>query len=184
MDFLKKNRIVFWVLVFLVFVNIAALAAHFISLQKPADEPLSASEGRKGVAIGRELSLSPEQLNKVNEINAAYRFSSEPIITALRDKKAALLEELSKDASDSLRIAVLAEEVSREQNKLQQANIRQFLDLKKVCTPEQTKKLSGIYAGFYGCAGAGRGQGCGNGNGKGYRHRHGWKQQDTISNGE
>ncbi|MEI8048427.1 MAG: hypothetical protein WCI92_13665, partial [Bacteroidota bacterium] len=56
-----------------------------------------------------------------------------------------------------------------EQKNLQAANIKQFLDLKKVCTPEQTQKLSQIYSELYGCENKGMGQG----QGKGMRHRYG-----------
>lgn len=59
------------------------------------------------------------------------------------------------------------------------ANIKQFLDLKKVCTPEQTQRLSQIYSKLYGCENIGGGQGKGNGFGKGYRHRYGQQKPDS-----
>lgn len=181
MDYLKKNRIVFWVLIFLVVVNLTALATYYVNMRKPVAEPVSIPAAQKGAAIGKELSLTAEQSARVSEINDRYRKTSEPIVQAIRERKAALLDELSKDVSDSLKLVSLAEEVSIEQKKLQEANIQQFLDLKHVCTPEQTQKLSQIYGELYGCErkGQGRGRG-GQGQGQGHRHRYGWQAQDTT----
>ncbi len=175
MNISNNNRIIFWILIFLVLVNITALASYFIYFRKPANEPLPGSRYTKGIALRQELSLTPEQSLEVNKINATYQASSESIIAAIRDKKAELLEELSVDNTDTSLVEKLAKDIDNEQNKLQMANIKQFLDLKKVCTPEQTQKLSQIYAEMYGCERKGQG----NGNGMKHRHRFGQKQSGS-----
>lgn len=174
MNNFNNNRTVFWILIFLVLINITALATYFIYMRKPASEPVPGSGFKHGIALTQELSLSPDQSLKVNEINAIYKATSEPIVAAIREKKAVLLKELSKDSTDLVKAEKLADEVVAEQKKLQMANIKQFLDLKKVCTPEQTQTLSQIYSELYGCGNKGQGKG----QGKGYRHRYG-QQKDT-----
>jgi Spy/CpxP family protein refolding chaperone len=172
MNILNNNRSVFWVLIFLVLINLTALATYFIFIQKPANRPNSESGLKKGIALKDELALDAAQSIAVNKINATYQASSEPIVAAIREKKADLLDELSKASSDSVAIISIANEVVAAQKELQFANIKQFLDLKKVCTPEQTKKLSQIYAELYGFGNKGKGQG------KGMRHRYG--QQKNV----
>lgn len=174
MNNFNNNRTVFWILIFLVLINITALATYFIYMRKPASEPVPGSGFKHGIALTQELSLSPDQSLKVNEINAIYKATSEPIVAAIREKKAVLLKELSKDSTDLVKAEKLADEVVAEQKKLQMANIKQFLDLKKVCTPEQTQTLSQIYSELYGCGNKGQGKG----QWKGYRHRYG-QQKDT-----
>ncbi len=176
MNISNNNRTVFWILIFLVLINITALATYFIYMRKPVNEPMPGSGFKYGVALKQELSLTPDQSIKVNEINAAYKASSEPIVAAIKEEKAVLLEELSEPDIDTNLVTNLANEVVIEQKKLQMANIKQFLDLKKVCTPEQTKKLSQIYSELYGCENKGMGRG--QGNGKGMRHRYG-QQKNT-----
>jgi Spy/CpxP family protein refolding chaperone len=178
MNIFNNNRTVFWILIFLVLINITALATYFIYMRKPASDPTPGSGFKQGIALRQELSLTSEQSSKVNTINAAYKVSSEPIVAAIKEKKAVLLEELSKDNTDTTLVAILADEVVTEQKKLQMANIKQFLDLKRVCTPEQTQRLSQIYSELYGCENNGQGKGHGKGQGKGYRHRYG--QKDTL----
>ncbi len=179
MSIFNNNRTIFWILVFLVLINITALATYFIYLRNKSGEPVPASGPKYGVALRQELSLTPDQSLKVNAINKAYKASSEPYAIAIREKKADLLEELSKDKTDMGLVEKLTNEIVSEQNQLQMANIKQFLDLKKVCTPEQTQKLSQIYSELYGCENKGSGRGQGNNNGKGYRHRYG-QQKDTL----
>ena len=179
MNIFNNNRTIFWILIFLVLINITALATYFIYMRKPASEPVPGSGFKHGIALKQELSLTPDQTIKVNEINAAYKASSEPIVASIKEKKAILLEELSKVNTDISLVAKLADDVVTEQQKLQMANIKQFLDLKKVCTPEQTQKLSQIYSELYGCENNGMGRGQGKGQGKGMRHRYG-QQKDTL----
>ena len=179
MNIFNNNRTIFWILIFLVLINITALATYFIYMRKPANEPVPGSGFKHGIALKQELSLTPDQSLKVNEINATYKASSEPIVAAIKEKKAVLLEELSKQNTDTNLVSKLADYVVTEQKKLQMANIKQFLDLKKVCTPEQKQKLSRIYSELYGCENKGGGLGQGNGQGKGYRHRYG-QQNDSL----
>ena len=179
MNIFNNNRTVFWILIFLVLINITALATYFIYMRKPAIEPAQGSGFKHGIVLRQELSLTPDQSIKVNEINATYKASSEPIVAAIKEKKAVLLEELSKENTDNNLVAKLADDVVSEQKKLQMANIKQFLDLKKVCTPEQTQKLSQIYAELYGCDNKGMGRGMGKGQGKGMHHRYG-QQRDIL----
>lgn len=175
MKIFNNNRIVFWILIFLVLINITALATYYFFLQKPASIPTQGSGLKHGIVLRQELSLTPGQSTKVNAINATYKASSEPIVALIKEKKAILIEELSRDETDTTLVVRLADEVIIEQKKLQLANIKQFLDLKRVCTPEQTQRLSQIYSELYGCENNGQGKG----QGKRYRHRYG--QKDNLN---
>lgn len=180
MNIFNNNRAIFLILIFLVLINITALATYFFFLRKPASESIPASGFKHGVALTKELSLTPDQSLKVNTINATYQTSSEPIVAVIKEKKADLLKELSKDNTDIDLVEKLSNDVVTEQKKLQMANIKQFLDLKKVCTPEQTQKLSQIYSELYGCENKGKGQEQRNSNGGGHRHRYGQQKTDTT----
>lgn len=179
MNIFNNNRTVFWILIFLVVINITALVTYFFYLRVPAGQPSAGSGFKRGIALRQELSLTHDQSLKVNRINYTYQALSESVVNTIREKKADLLEELSKENTDSAVVIKLADDIVTEQKKLQMANIKQFLDLKKVCTPEQTQKLSQIYSELYGCENKGQGRGKGNGQGKGFRHRYG-QRVDTM----
>jgi Spy/CpxP family protein refolding chaperone len=173
MNFFDKNRFAFWILIFLMIINVSALVTFFVSTRKVPNNEILMPGKKPGSALQSELGLSPDQNKRVNEINSAYKSSSEPIILSIKEKKSELLEELSKDPSDTNQLNSIIQELDLRQNKLQKANIKQFLELKKVCTPEQTRKLSQIYSELYGCENKGKGSGQGNGKGMKHRHRYG-----------
>lgn len=178
MSSFKNNNTIFWILIFLVVINISALATYFIYTRKPAVQPTQPTELKQGISLEKKLDLLPDQTLKVKKINNMYQASSEPIVSAIRDKKSLLLEELSKENSDTSTLIKLVEDITNEQKNLQQANIKQFLDLKKLCTPEQTQKLSQIYSELYGCNNNGKGKG--QGKGMKHRYRHGQQKQENA----
>ena len=184
MNFFNKNRTIFWILIFLVLVNLSILGGYLFFMSNSQNKSQSGTHGGKGWALKKELSLTPDQTLKVQQINAEYKASSEPLIVNIQATKAGLLEELSKENTDTAIVSKLAEIVNTEQKELQMANIHQFLDLKKVCTPEQTIILSQIYSELYGgnLEGKGNGQGKGKGKGKGMMHRYRRGQSDTVQN--
>ncbi|MCX6272589.1 MAG: periplasmic heavy metal sensor [Bacteroidetes bacterium] len=171
MNLFKKYRVIPWVLAFLGIVTVSAVTAYIIFNTGILTKEKPAREAQPGTIFQTELSLTPDQNVKVERINSSYKETAEPVISAIRDKKTELLDELSKDQTDTNKVSKIANELYTEQKKLQKANINQFLELKKVCNPEQTKRLSQIYSELYGCSGKGKGQGQGMG------HRHRWGQQ-------
>jgi len=167
------NRFILWGLVFLAIINLSALTTFFVVSRNARVEPQGTSEIKPGRVLKTELSLNQDQELKVQKINSTYRTQSKPIVDSIKSAKTRLLEELSKEQSDMQNIKVILETLGIHQKNLQQANVQQFLELKKVCNPEQTLRLSEIYAELYGCEPKGKGKG----EGKGMKHRHRYGQQ-------
>jgi Spy/CpxP family protein refolding chaperone len=170
MNFFSKNRMVFWVLMILVVINISALVSFlFFTRTRPAT-PCCSPEEQQCVAFRDELNLSPDQTLKVNDINKNYTLFAEPVANSIKEARAAILTELEKEVPDTLRLNVLTNQLALLQLKIQKENIKQFSALKRVCTPEQAQRLSALYRDLYGCPMQGgqikhhfrRGQGNGN----------------------
>jgi len=178
MNSINKYRILYLLLGFVGIVVISGLTSLVVinSGVLNRDKPLP-PQG-KGVQLQSELGLTPAQTIKVEQINTNYKETTAPLKSAIRSKKVALIDELSKAQTDTNKLAQIAEELSMEQKKLQKANIRQFLDLKQVCDTIQTKKLSQIYSELYGCDGNGPGKGKGQGQGMQHRHRYGQQKRN------
>lgn len=182
MNFFYKNRFVFWLMLVLVVINLSALLTFIFYLPYRA-ENVSSNHQEVNPASGfqHELSLNPDQSEAVEKINSAYRSSSQPIVDQLRNKRLELLEELSSRNPDTSVLNVLTRDLSLLQTNLQRENIRQYLALKKICTPDQALKLSQLYKKLYGCeqSGFGKGKGQGRGQGKGMQHRYGRGNNDS-----
>ena len=152
MNFFSKNRLIFWVLIIMVIINISALASFFLLTKTQAPPPPCCPPAEKQCGAFRdELNLSAEQTLKVGAINKNYQESAEPIATAIKGTRAAILNELEKETPDSNYLNVLTNQLGLLQLKIQKENIKQYTKLKHVCTPEQAHRLSALYRDLYGC---------------------------------
>ena len=173
MNFFNKNRLIFWLLLFLVVINISALVT-FLLFYSGQKQQSAENAGENSFRIfQKELSLTPIQSEKVCSINARHRARSEPIVSELKEKRSELLEELSMEHPDTLLLRKFAEEIGDLQKELQLASIRQYLDLKVVCDSCQCRKLSSLYFQLYGSQGPRKGMG----KQMQHRNRHGQQQE-------
>jgi len=171
MDTYKKNRFLFWLLIFLVVVNLSAIVTIFVFTRQPSPVACGEASSKSGVALCEQLDLTELQSKKVEEINILYREVTSPIVAKIKEKRAEILDELNKENPDTLRLNNLAMDLTSLQSQMQRANFRQYLELKTVCTPEQVHRLSALYRDLYGCPMKNQR------NGQQNRHRYGKGQQ-------
>jgi len=152
MGFFHKNRLIFWVLMVLVVVNVSALVSFFLyPKQKATPEACCTPEEQQCNAFRDELNLSDAQTLQVTEINKIYTESAKPISKAIKTARAEILNELDREVPDTSLLNSLTLQISMLQMKIQQENIKQYSALKKVCTIEQAHMLSALYRDLYGC---------------------------------
>jgi hypothetical protein len=151
MNFFYKNRFAFWVLIILIVINISALASFFL-LNRPATSPTCCpADGKQGHSMTNELGLSAAQTEKVSSVNQIYKEHAEPIAASIKDTRSAILNELEQQNPDTNLLNRLTSELSILQKNIQQENIKQFMELKKICNQEQAQRLSALYRDLYGC---------------------------------
>jgi len=168
MNFFSKNRFVFWLLIFLVIINLTAFITFLVFFSKKTTISSQQTQENPGMAFRKELSLSPSQSEKVKAILAGYRNTTEPVTTSIRNYRTQLLEELAKNKPDSNIIYNCVEEISFFQRQMQKASVDQYMALKEICTPVQCQRLSALYFELYGCQGTCKGMG----QGKGIMHQY------------
>jgi Spy/CpxP family protein refolding chaperone len=168
MNFFSKNKIVFWLLIFLVVINLSALATFLIFYSRPSAALVQPLSEKPGSALQKELTLTPDQSNAVEEILAEYRKITDPIAENIREYRVQILDELAGEKPDTGRINHFADSICFLQWQMQRANVGQYMSLKEICNPEQCKRLSSLYFELYGF----QGQGKGRGRGKGMMHQY------------
>ena len=161
MNFFSKNKVVFWLLIFLVAINLTVLITFALFYSRKTNIPNENSVEKPGMALRRELSLTPTQSEQVEIILAEYRNSTETVSFSIRDYRAQLLEELAKDKPDTTLLNRSANEICSLQKLMQKASIKQYLELKKICNSDQCQRLSYLYFELYGFQGRGQGMGRG-----------------------
>jgi Spy/CpxP family protein refolding chaperone len=175
MNFFLRNRLAFWVMIFVIILNSALFISFFLfnKMEKTGTRAACETAGCNSQGISQELGLSEVQSKKIEAINLKYRTESEPIAQAIRQKRDILLTGLEVAEPDTLELQMVIDSLGNLQKEIQMLNIRQFLELKKVCNPEQALRLSALYRNLYGCPMQG------NNNQKKHQYRHGQKKNDT-----
>jgi Spy/CpxP family protein refolding chaperone len=151
MNLIVKNRLIFWVLIILVVINVSALVSFFLFTKPPAPAPCCPPEEQQCMAFRDELKLSEAQTVQVNAINNAYAASAGPVSAEIKKTRAAILTEMENETPDTVKLTLLTDQLALLQMKIQKENIKQYSELKRVCTPEQAQRLSGLYRDLYGC---------------------------------
>ncbi len=150
---LTKNRILFWILLFLIVLNLGAFITWFASTGgKDQPEALCLMSGRSGAGpLKSELGLSDAQTAEAQDIMDGFRKETEPLAMTIRRLRGELITELGKDAPDTIMLRQMSADLSNKQVQLQMINARQFLALKKICSPEQFDRLSELYLKMHRC---------------------------------
>lgn len=105
-------------------------------------------EGRKGKeTCMQKLDLTAEQERELMEQRCAHKEEIKGVKAALKEKRAALREELQKDKIDKKRIGAIKEEVKTLMGKQLDCRIDSVLAMKEILTPEQFNKLESFKAG-------------------------------------
>ena len=163
MNFFSKNRFVFWLLIFLVVINLSAFITFLVLFSKRTISDEKQLSEKPGMAFRNELALSPGQSEQVNAIFTGYKESTEPITTEIRKYRVQLLEELAKDKPDTNVLNQCVDKISIFQIQMQKTSISQYMALKGICNPGQCQRLSALYFELYGCQGNCKVKGQGNG---------------------
>jgi len=151
MELYKKNRLLFWALIFLIVINLSALVSIFVFKKVQSPPVCRESPSMSCSGFCEELKLSDNQSAKVEHINQEYRSHAEPLVSAIKEKRSEILDELNNTSPDTTLLNRVTIDLTVLQTRLQRENIKQYLELKSVCTPEQVQRLSALYRDLYGC---------------------------------
>ena len=163
MNYFNKYRVVFWIMMLMIVLNISAFTTYFFYYRANRDVNAD-TMGCSGTCriLNEQLALTAEQTAKVSEINKKFREHTEPLVNEIKSTRTAMLDELSSLRPDTVKLNSCTETIGELQKLLQKAAIVQFQQLKQICTPDQCLKLSAIYSELYGCSKMGQGMGKGN----------------------
>ncbi len=168
MDYFIKKRFSFWLVFFLLVVNIATISTilyHIYSDNSVASSPIE--NNGAGKIISSELGLNEQQKGMFSNINNSYNEKSKPILEQLTDKRSEMLAELSEVKPDTAILKIIAKEIGELHTALKILTIENFLELKNICTEDQQQQLSEMYNDML------QSEGHFKGYGNQYRHRYG-----------
>jgi|WetSurMetagenome_2_1015567.scaffolds.fasta_scaffold433189_2 uncharacterized membrane protein len=173
MDYFNKKRFSGWLVIGLLIINLAAISTilfHIISEKRTSVE--TSAQDKTETLFANELGLSKEQNEGFISAMQKYHQHSREILDEMTARRSEMLEELAKQNPDTLVLHTIAGDIGNLHSTLKLLTIDNFLELKKICTPEQEIKLSGMFKEMLETEGHFKGMG------RQYRHgRGGGKQQ-------
>jgi len=165
MDYFIKKRFSFWLVLFLLVVNITTITTILYHIYSDKTAASTATVNKDaGKIITTELALNTQQKNLFSSINNAYNEKSNPILDQLTDKRSEMLAELGEANPDTAILKTIAKEIGELHTTLKLLTIEYFLELKKICTEDQQQRLSEMYNDLL------QSEGHFKGYGKQYRH--------------
>ena len=144
--FANKNTLI-WVIIILLAINVATITTIIIFMTSHGKFPPPVMErGKPASFFNKELGLSPMQKKNFDLIHSKFSEKSLGIIQELDSLRYEMMNELSNEEPDSLKLDKIAEEIGLGHAKLKKETINHFLLMRKTCDGgEQRKALSRIY---------------------------------------
>jgi hypothetical protein len=170
--FFSQNRILIWLVIFLLLLNISAIIAILyhksreventsLSFQPSVNREIRMSgEGR----FFRDfLELDKEQFERFRIVRHHFQMKARNITEELREKKAEFLKELDRKNPDAGKIQEISNEIGQLHATLKLETGKYYLQLKTICNDEQQQKLHHFFLKIIGggemMPGQGRGRG-------------------------
>ena len=166
----SKIKILIYTVVFLTVLNIAAIGTILYNISKtknlqqapanipthptapikpPNNQPIRFHRPPKLRRIIQQLNLSPEQEQKFMNIHRRYLQKIRPILRQIRQTNDSIGFILLQNPQNFEKIKALAHHKAVLIEKLTLLQAQEFIELSKICTPQQRKILFQIYSRRY-----------------------------------
>jgi Spy/CpxP family protein refolding chaperone len=139
-------------IVVLVATNLSTIGSFYYHRMTEAKTPETKQEGLDAIPgeqrtrfFKDQLNLNDEQLDQFRNINRTFNRTARGIEMNLAQLREDLINELGTQNPDSTRLNQMAIEIGNNHRELKQVTTTFYLDMKKICTPEQQAKLHGLF---------------------------------------
>ncbi len=146
MDIFKRKRYLWFTIIILIFMNLASITLLWVGKPEAGrfrDGPKNPSEEHKRIQhlLKKELEFDNKQVEQYLKIRKEHQDQMRLLSGEVKEIKRRMFDEVLEDnpqteLSDSLLALAQA-----KQAQLEQLTFQHFLDLKKLCRPEQQDKL-------------------------------------------
>jgi hypothetical protein len=140
MEPVKRQRIIRWLNIFLLIINISAITTMLLMSGTPSDETASA-QFSSDEFLRKRLNLTDEQYREISEMDAKIFRVYQNIIDMQCENQFKLLNELSKEEPNREVMDSLVVNIGRLHTGLKRQTIKHFTNIRSVVDDEQEKLL-------------------------------------------
>jgi protein CpxP len=135
----SKNKILVWVVIFLMIANVAVLATIWIMHNNSRPQ-----RGTPADYLVKELGLNDEQQNKLHALAKEHHEQSEKIKEQIKNARHDLFKLLQQPEINDSAKKTAADNVAKNLEQLDLLTFDHFKEVRTICTPQQQKKFDEI----------------------------------------
>jgi Spy/CpxP family protein refolding chaperone len=136
MSYFKNNKVLLWVIIVLLVVNVSAVGTMIYRNQNRTFRSPDFEEGPQHF-LKKRLNLKEDQMCDFKELHFKFRKSMHSMIDGMQQNKTDLYNELMKPDPDTLKLHQLAAEYGEIHKKIKMRTVDLFIEMKQNITPEQ-----------------------------------------------
>ncbi len=152
----NTSRILIYTVIFLAVLNVAtfiSIGIHVYQSKKelPAAsyEAIKNAQNFNGRYFRDQLKLSPDQMNQFRPINEKFRSNARRINSELNILREEMLDQMTKSSEETNELMAIADSIGSLHSELKRFSYQYYLDIKSICTEQQTNGLNKIFESFF-----------------------------------
>ena len=140
---INKKYLIYWVNIILLMVNTALIVFFCFTPEKTVYKNEDSTISNE--FLRQELGFTDEQYELINELDKDVLEKHQLVLKLLCQRRYQMLNELAKSNPSMEELNKIASSVGHLHKALKTQTARHLLNIKKVCTPEQSKKLEKMF---------------------------------------
>lgn len=139
---ITKKACIYWINIILLMLNTTILVFFFLNPKKIYESENTAISND---FLRKELNFTDEQYELINELDKDVLAKHQIVLKLLCQKRYQILNELAKPEPSITELNKMSTSVGYLHRALKTQTIRHLLNIKKVCTQEQSQKLEKVF---------------------------------------
>jgi len=137
METQKKHKVIRWLNIFLLVINISAFTTILFLNRQNNVISTENSKFSSDEFIKKELKLNDKQFKEVSKLDNKVFRSYQLLLDMQCETNFGLLDELSSEHPSKVRLDSMAKRIGDMKGAITRQTIRHFLNIRKICNPDQ-----------------------------------------------
>ena len=142
MDRITKKHLFYWVNIAFLILNTAFFVFLFLSR---CDRNVMEDSSISNDFLRKELKLTNEQCERIVAMDSMVQRRYQKVLLLLCQERYKMMEELAKPDPSEEKLHSISVTIGHLHQALKVQTFRHLLNIKRICTPEQSKKLNKIF---------------------------------------
>lgn len=152
MSYFNKNRIILWIVIAVIIINFTAIGTIIYKMYNMENSDKEKTERPCSQSfLEKKLQLTPLQSEQFKKLKNTHYDNVYTIHQKMKEKREFISVNMVSPEPDTASLHKAAEEMGVLYSQIRKLYIQHYFDLRKVCTPEQQKKLASIYTNIFSC---------------------------------